>query len=89
MRLCPQNAFSVDGDGNLDSACYADAAALADTPPIGRLSTWTKRHDAALGGAIGHLGKNRQRLPNRLGIVSSASLDQSEMIGRKQVTASR
>jgi len=73
MRLCPQTLL-VDGDGNLDSACYADAAALADTPHDRPTIDVTNATDAALGGAIGHLGKNRQRLPNRLGIVSSASL---------------
>src|SRR5712672_4817862 len=75
----------VDGDRDLDSARDPYAAALADTPHDRPAIDVTNAADAALGGAIVHKDKNRQRLPNRLGVVSSASLDQSEMIGRKQV----
>jgi len=81
----PSNAFSSMVTVISIPRATPDAAALADTPHDRPAIDVTNAADAALGGAIGHLGKNRQRLPNRLGIVSSASLDQSEMIGRKQV----
>ncbi len=72
----------VNRDGDLDSACDPDAAALADAPHDGPAIDVTDSTDAALGGAIGHLGKKRKDFPNRLGVPSGTSIHQTEVVRR-------
>ncbi len=81
----PSNAFSSIVTVISIPRADPDAAALADTPHDRPAVDVTNATDAALGGAVGHLRKNRQRFPHRFGIAAGAALDQTEMIGREQV----
>ena len=75
----------VDRHGDLDPACGPDAAALAEATHDRPAVDIADATNAAFGSDVGHLREHRQRFAQRLSIATGAALDQTEMVGAKQV----
>src|SRR5207237_7413522 len=74
----------VNRDRYLDSASDAHSTSLSDAPYNRSTVDVANSTDAALDGAIGHVGEDRKRFLDRFGIAPGTPIDEAEMVGRKQ-----